>query len=890
MNQSPSSPSRLVLRFFRWFCKPELVETIEGDLVERFELRAAKKGHKTANRLFIKDVLQLLRPGIIRTFSNHQKPNAFGMTKNNFTIAKRQLLRNKMYSTIKIGGFAIGIAVCLLIALFIKDELSYDKHIPGHENLYRVVKQQKYNGNTIKHTWFAPPFAQAIVDDFPEVELAGRTMQGENLGAGNNNIRIKGELKNHFESGFIYADQQILDLFQFPIVYGELKTALSEPQTIVMTRKKAEKLFPGENPVGKTVYINDFTERPYKVGGVIENLPPNSFFQFNFLWSLTDHEFWNGEQASWESQNYHVYVRVRPGTDIDNLNPRLQEIGKKYILPVEKKNGNVDAEEFVNNTHFSLQPVTNIYLHSSDIYDVYKKSDIRYVWTFGLIAFFILCLACINFINLATAKSANRAKEVGLRKTIGSYRSNLIAQFLTESTFYSLLSFTVAIGLTYLILPYFNYLSGKDLIIPWDNPGFTLILIGSALVIGLLAGIYPAFYLSSFKPINVLKGKLSMGSKSSRLRNVLVVLQFTASIMLIIGTLVVYQQMDFILNRKTGFNKEQVVLLRGTGAINEKQESFRNELKNIPEVKSVTISDFLPVNGTLRNGNMWWKDGKTKEEPGIGGQNWRIDHDYLETLGMHLVRGRNFDRQVKTDASALIINETMAEALGIADDPIGKKITNRSSNSFVYTVIGVVEDFNFEMLTEPILPLAMRLGNSPTITSIKLKTQDLTSTINEIQGVWEEMAPNQPFIYEFMDQSFATMYAGVERIRDILTSFAILAVVIACLGLFGLSVFMVEQRNKEISVRMVLGAKAHQIISLLSFNFLKPIVLALILATPIAWYMMGKWLTDFEYKVSLNVKLFVLAGIVTLLIALITISFQSLKAAFSNPVDGLRNE
>lgn len=890
MNLSSNNPSKLMLRFFRWYCNPQLVEDIEGDLVERFEIRALKNGQQKAKRLFIKDVFQLFRPGIIKPITGHQKLNQFGMLKNNMVIAKRQLSRNKMYSTIKIGGFAIGIAVCLLISLFIKNELSYDKHIPNHENLYRVVCNYNQEGNMVRFTWFAPPFAEAIQNDFPEVTLAGRTNEGNNFGAGKNNIRIEGDLQNHYEGDFIYADQQILDLFQFEMVFGNLEEALAQPNTLVMTRKKADKLFPGENPVGRTVYINDNTNRPYKIGGVLEDLPSTGFFQFDFLWTLTAREFWNGEQASWESQNYQVFVRVNPGTDMAELNPRLSEIGTKYILPVEKRNGNPNAEEEMKNMSFSLQPITDIYLKSPDVSDVYKKSDVKYIWIFGVIAAFILGLACINFINLSTAKSANRAKEVGLRKTIGSFRSHLITQFLTESILYSLLSFAIAIGIASVVLPYFNQLADKALILPWSELWFIPTLVIAAILIGVVAGLYPAFYLSSFKPAEVLKGKLSMGSRSSKLRNALVVFQFTASIILIIGTFVVYNQMEFILNTKTGFNKDQVVQLMGTEAIGDQPDNFKNELIKIPEVENVTISDYLPISGTARNGNTWWKDGRTKIEAGIAGQNWEIDYDYLQTLGMNLIDGRNFSKAMKTDSSAMIINQTMAKELGISENPIGAKITNRSSNRPIWTVVGVVEDFNYNLLTTPVRPLAMRLGNSPSTTSVLVNSQNMAETLGEIQKVWENMAPNQPFIYEFMDQSYAKMYAGIKQIRNILTAFAVLAIVIACLGLFGLSVFMVEQRTKEISVRLVLGAKVTQVVSMLSLNFMKPIVLSLILATPIAWYMMNEWLNDFEYKISMGIQLFIFAGVSALLIAFITISFQSLKAAFSSPVQGLRNE
>ncbi len=885
-------PPWAFLAFLRWFCDPRLVEDIEGDLVERFEIRTLKKGHKTATRLFIKDVFQLFRPGIIRSFSGSQSLNQFGMLQNNIKVARRQLMRNKMYSSIKIGGFAIGIAVCLLIALFIRDELSYDRHIPDHENLYLSIKE--YNNvpeyGDVRAAWFSAPFAQALREDFPEVVQTARTVNGENFGAGANSIREEGNPRNNYEEGWIFADPEIIDMFRMPMIYGDSKEALKNPLSIVLTQSVSEKLFPGENPVGKTVYASDLDERPFSIGGVVADPPKNSTLQFRVLVTLSGKEFWEGEQTFWGAQNYLVFTRIREDANLANLNSRLKEIGTKYILPLEKENGNPNAEEEVDNINFFLKPLTDIHLHAADIYIPLAKSDIEYVYIFGAIALFILGLACINFINLSTAKSANRAKEVGLRKTIGSYKSNLINQFLTESIIYSLISFALAVLLAGLILPYFNALAGKSIVLPWDTFWFIPILLVTSILIGVIAGVYPAFYLSSFRPAAVLKGTLSIGAKGSKLRNVLVVVQFTASIILIIGTFVVYQQMSFILNRQTGFDKDQVVMLEGTNQMGDQLESFKNELLNIPSVENVAIGDYLPVTGTLRNGNTWWNDGKTKEDPGFPGQNWRVDYSYIETLGMNIIEGRNFSKELRTDSAAMIINQAMARELGIADNPIGKRITNRSSNRFVYTVIGVVEDFNYDLMTEPVRPLAMRLGRSSSITSVKVNAENISATMAEIEELWMKMAPNQPFMYKFMDQQFAQMYASVQQVRDILTAFAILAVIIACLGLFGLSVFMVEQRNKEISVRLVLGAKSSQIVGMLSFNFMKPILLALLLAIPVAWYMMKEWLSDFEYQIDLGAGVFVFAGLAAIAIAMITISFQSVQAAFSNPVKGLRNE
>lgn len=883
-------PSRLMLRFFRFYCNPHFVEDIEGDLLERFEKRSSEKGRKKARLLFTRDVLLLFKPGIIRPIMKTHKLNRIGMLKNNITVAKRQLLRNKTYSAIKIGGLAIGITVCILIGLFIKDELSYDKHIPDNENLYRLVKNYRENGDISKYTWFQSPFAKTIMDDFPEVTLAGRTMESENLGAGFGNIRKADEKQNYYEDGFIFADQSILDLFNFPMVHGDNKEALKEPFSLVLTEKKAEKLFPGENPIGKTVVINNNTSIPYTITGVLENLPENGFFKFNYVRSLSGWEFWTGEQTNWQAQNYQVFARIESGADLKRIEERFAEINTKYMLPAMESNGMANAKEFLSTLGYSIQPVTDIHLRSANVTDVYQKSDIKYIWIFGSIAMLILALACINFINLSTAKSANRAKEVGLRKTLGSFRSQLINQFLTESILYSLLSFLLAVGLVVLLLPYFNNLSGKNISVPFTSLWFIPTLLASALTIGCLAGVYPAFYLSKFKPISVLRGKLSLGGRSSQLRNTLVVFQFTASTALIIGTFVVFQQLDFILNTKTGFDKEQVVVLRGTGAVGEQRELFQNKLSQIPSVKSSTMSGYLPIAGTQRDGDMWWKDGRTQIDPFISAQIWNIDYSYLETLGMTLAQGRNFEESKKTDINAVIINQAMAKSLGIGEDFSGTKITSDPNNGFTYNVIGIVEDFNYDLLTEEIQPLIMRLGNNPFMTAIKIEPNDMQASLAEIQSVWEAAAPGQPFVYQFMDQSFKNMYQGVQKIRDVLSTFAVLAIIIACLGLFGLSVFMVEQRSKEISVRLVLGAKITQVVGMLSFNFIKPIILALVIATPIAWYAMSEWLKDFEYKIDLSIQLFVLASISALVIALITVSFQSLKAAHTNPVEGLRNE
>ena len=510
------------------------------------------------------------------------------------------------------------------------------------------------------------------------------------------------------------------------------------------------------------------------------------------------------------------------------------------------------------------------------------------MWLFGAIACFILIIACINFINLSTAKSANRAKEIGLRKVVGSYRIGLIKQFLTESLMYSVFSFILGIIIAVILLPFFNTVAGKSLTIPWTQWWLLPVMVVAALVIGIVAGLYPSFYLSSFKPIEVLKGQLSRGTKNSILRNGLVVFQFATSIILIISTLVIYKQTHYILHKESGFDKDQVMLIQGTNTLGDKTKSFKDDLLKLSQVQSVSVSDFLPISGTKRNGNTFYKEGRVKEDPGQGGQYWNVDYDYIKTMGMKLTEGRNFSRDMASDSAAVVINQRMVEKLGLKN-PVGARITNSYQ---VFTVIGVVQDFNFESVKQEVGPVCMvaNKDNQASIISVKINGKDAAKSVTAISALWKSFAPNQPVRYTFMDESFANMYADVQRTGNIFTSFAVLAIIIACLGLFALSAFMAEQRNKEIGIRKVLGASVVGITSMLSKDFVKLVVIAIVIATPVAWWAMTKWLQDFAYRIAVSWWMVGLAALVSIIIALITISFQSVKAAVMNPVKSLRSE
>ncbi|MCF3107468.1 ABC transporter permease [Niabella sp. CC-SYL272] len=814
------------------------------------------------------------------------------MFRNDLKITWRQLKKQKMYAAVKIGGFALSIAACLLIALYIRDELSYDRSYLDVDRIYRLIEQYQDNRKVEKGWSFPAPLAKIIREDFPEVENTARLMPSALFdGAGSNQIRSTAVLENAYEDKFAYADQSLLDILKIPMIYGSRAAALAEPKTMVLTKTMADKYFPHQNPVGKTMILNENKERIYKIGGVIADFPATSHFPFHFLLTLTGHELWPGEQVEWRANNYSIYTLLKKGTDPAVLQRKFKRILTQYYLPALKSSGAKDPEVMIRDMHMLLQPLTDVHLKSVDIDDWQSKGDIRFVWLFGAVAGFILIIACINFINLSTARSANRAKEVGLRKVVGSRRSGLIRQFLTESILYSFASFLLGMLVAVILLPYFNHMAAKTLIIPWSSWWLLPLLVLGTVIIGIVAGLYPAFYLSSFKPVKVLKGTLAGGSKSSFLRNGLVVFQFATSVTLIVCTLVVYRQTQYLLNRNAGFNKDQILLLQGTGTLDAKNTlpRLKSELLNIAQVKQVSVSDYLPVSGTKRDRNPFFKEGKTKEETAVGGQKWYVDVDYIKTMGMQLAAGRDFSKALVSDSAAAIINEAMVKALALKGPAVGQRITNAWET---FTIVGVVKDFNFETMRQQVEPLCLALGrfNPSSIVAVKLSPEQLKHTIASITAVWQKFAPNQPIRYTFLDEHFARMYADVQRMGTIFSSFAVLAILIACLGLFALSAFMAEQRTKEIGVRKVLGAGIGNLMILLSKDFVKLVLIALLIATPFAWWIMGQWLQDFAYRISISSWMFLLAGILVIAVALITISFQSAKAALANPVKSLRTE
>lgn len=809
------------------------------------------------------------------------------MLKNYFKIAIRNLWKNKGFTAINIAGLAIGLACFILIALYVVDELSYDRYNEKADRIYRVDADIKFGGNELKLCVSSDPMGATLKKDYPQVEEYTRIYSSE----GDKLVKKGNEYID--EQHIVYVDSTFFNVFTLPAISGNTKIALDEPNTVVITELTAKKYFSTVDAVGKTIEID---KKPFKITAVIKDIPQNSHFHFDFMMSMKNVEYGFGNYLS---HNFQTYIVLRPGTDYKAFEKNFPQVVDKYILPQAKQFMNINSmDDFYkagNMLAYHLMPLTDIHLKSDRFPELDANGNIQYVYIFAVVALFILLIACINFINLSTARSASRAKEVGIRKVLGTERKNLVFQFLTESTLMALISLVVAIGIAYLVLPLFNDIAAKSLTV---NSIFSAkifpFLIALPFLVGIVAGSYPAFFLSKFKPVSVLKGKINAGFKKSYLRSSLVVLQFFTSILLIIGTVVVYKQLNYIQTTNLGFNKDQVLIINGYNALGSNDEAFKNEVLNMPGVKSGTISGYLPVSGSSRNDMSYSRESVQDSKNSLSSQTWRVDYDYINTLGMEIVKGRNFSKDFGSDSTAVIINETAAKVLGY-DDPIGKKIyTNyqdmNGTRPVSYNIIGVVKDFHFESLRQNIYPLIMRLDHDNGLASFKVNTANIQPLIKQIEAKWKTMAPGMPFSYRFMDDAFDNMYRSEQRVGEVAITFAILAIFIACLGLFGLVTYMAEQRTKEIGVRKVLGATVSNLVTMLSKDFLKLVIIAALIAFPVSWWIMNAWLQDFAYRISIDWWVFLLAGFAALLVALATISFQAIKAALANPVRSLRTE
>jgi putative ABC transport system permease protein len=808
------------------------------------------------------------------------------MIKNYFKLAVRNLLKNKGFSALNILGLSIGVATCLLISLYIFNELSFDKFNAKADRIYRIDADIKFGENPQALAVNPDPLAPTLVKEFPEVEAAVRFRDyGSSL--------VKKGSQNIKETRIIYTDSSVFDVFTLHFVNGYAKGALAAPKTMVITETTAKKYFRSTNVIGESLTFDNTDV--YKITGVIKDLPENSHFNYDFFLSLNGVE--EASRNSWLGFNFGTYVVLRPGTDHAAFQTKLSTILDKYVFPQASQILKISKEDFVksgNYVKFLITPLHRIHLYSDRLGELGINNDIQVIYIFGAVAIFILIIACINFMNLSTARSANRAREVGVRKVLGTVKTQLIAQFLMESVLMSFIAFIIALFLVALLLPYLNQLSGKDLSFnSFMTPGFIAALVGGALFTGFIAGVYPSFYLSSFKPVQVLKGGVASGFKRSYLRSGLVVFQFFVSITLIISTIVIYRQLEFIREKKIGFNKEQVITVKDTYVLDKKSETFKNEVLKYPEFISGSQSGYLPVEPSNRSEEALFAGTVIDNSKAVSSQLWSVDEDYIRTFGMEMQTGRGFSKDMKTDSNAVVINETAAKLFGFKN-PVGEKISLlediKTGKTQTLTVIGVVKNFHFRSLRENIGALTMRLYRSNTNISFRVKGANVSSALGHIKTAWKSVASTEPLSYSFLNDDFDAMYRSEQRSGKIFISFAVLAILIACLGLFGLAAYAAEQRVKEIGIRKVLGASVAQIFSILSKDFLKLVVIAAIIAFPLAWWMMDVWLRDFAFRVNIGWWVFVVAGAIATLIALITISYQAIKAAVANPVDNLRTE
>ena len=805
------------------------------------------------------------------------------MLPHHIKTAFRTFLKTKFYSSLNILGLAIGLAGFLVISLYVYDEWSYDIYNTKASRIYRINNNIRIGSINVDVAQTPPLLGPEAIKQIPGVEQYTRFRRGGALliKKGNTNLR---------EDRVVYADSTLLEVFSLNMISGDPGEVLKVPHSMLITESMAKKYFNRTDVAGESLIINDTID--YKIAGVIEDIPGNSHFSFDFFLAFSESK--RSREPEWLSQNFNTYLLLQKGTDPHKIEKQLDAMLNRFIASNLQSDMGVSLEEFTRQGNYiknSLTPLTDIHLLSDRPGEIGANGNIQFVRIFSLIAIFILIIAYVNFINLSTARSSTRAKEVGVRKVLGSNRKSLVYQFLTESLLTSYMALLISILFALLLLPYFNQLSGKNIIlrVVFQPEVLGLFLLTTTFT-GLIAGCYPALLLSAFKPIEIFKGKIARGFKSGWLRSALVVFQFAISIVLIIGTIVIYRQLKFIDRKDLGFNRQQVLVIQNTNALKAQAGIFKNDLLQMQGVKMLTMTGYLPVNG-FRNDKTFHPSPVIDPKSAIGIQTWSVDENYLPTLDIQLLQGRNFSKDFLTDSTGLIINEAAARLLG-PSDLLNKKLYSSTNPGKVdeYHIIGIMKNFNFNSLREAISPLCLTLSKETGSIAIRVNTADLSNLISRIKTRWRQTAPGQPFNYSFMDEDFNHLYDTEQRAGQIFITFSVLSIFIACIGLFALVAYAAEQRVKEIGIRKVLGASVIDIVSLLSIDLLKLVVIASFVSFPVAWWLAGKWLQGFANRIDVRWDIFALAGFAALATALMTISFQAIKAAVVNPVNNLRAE
>ena len=804
------------------------------------------------------------------------------MIKNFFRIAFRNLGKNKAFSFINIFGLAIGLTCFMFIAAFVYNELNYDRYPAEAKNIYRVNLSVTGNGDVAVYPDVDMGVGEGMKAAYPEIKALTRISPGSDF--------IQYDDKQFKEDHLAFADSNFLQLFSIPLIKGDNADALVQPNSVVITKALAKKYFGDENPIGKTLAIG-IRKDPYQVTGVIDEVPDDSHFHFDAFLSLST---WHVTNKTWSNLGPYTYLLLDKNADPKKLEAKFPQLVAEHVVPEIQHDMGVslaEAQKSVNTFVFSLQPLTRIHLYSNTKYELEPGGDIQYVYIFSALAVFILLLACVNFTNLSTARAFKRAREVGIRKVLGSVKKQLVLQFLSESVLLTLFAMLCAFALLFLLLPYFNQLANKNIAFGFFlNYKSILAMFCVSMLAGLLAGIYPAFFLSSFNTIKVLKGSAAtQGSQRKPLRSSLVVFQFFVSTALIIATIIVYQQLHYMQNKKLGYDKEQVLYLQDARLLGKNQYAFEQKMLQDSRVVSASISRYVP-GGIMMDGTEIYPKDENGNGTEIHGNIFHIDYDYLKTLGIKIIEGRNFSRDFPTDSSSgVIINEAAVRELGWSGkNAVGKTIVRSGQKQ--YNVIGVVADFNYASVKQKVAPIMMLLGGNFGGLILKIKTTDVKDFLADLKKQWGAFNPGGPLGYTFLDENFAKLYASEIRTQQIFSAFAIIAIIIASLGLFGLSAFVIDQRTKEIGIRKVLGASVQSVLLLVSKEFLLLVGIAFIISVPVTWWAMHVWLQDFAYRIHISVWVFIIAGIAAILIALLTVSFQAIKAAVANPVKSLRTE
>ena len=791
------------------------------------------------------------------------------------------ILKHKFYSFINVLGLTIGITATIFVVIYITDELSFDRFNKNIDNIYRVGIHGKLGGQDVRAFYSPPVMANVIVDEIPEINAACRIWDW-------NKVILRHEDVSFTEEKIYLVDSNFFRFFTFTMLKGNPESALKEPNSIVLTQSMAKKYFGDSTAVGKLMTMGG-DKKTYKVTGVTADPPSNSQIQYNFLVSINSNDFIR-KSTKWLNNNLKTFFSVYPGTDIEKVKKEFADLVVKYVGPELYQFMGITLEQFLAQQGaygYIIEPMKDVHLHGNLQGELEPPGNITYLYILGAIGIFILLIATINFMNLSTARSAGRVKEVGLRKTFGSYRWELIIQFLAESMIFAMLATILSIVFVLVLIPQFNLISGKDIsavgLLNWQSAVVLFLLV---FTVGLLAGSYPAFFLTRFKVTETLKGKIAKGMKGGRVRGILVVVQFMISIFLIISTVMVYRQLMYTQSKNLGFNKDHVLVLTNVDQLDKNQQPFKDALTQYSGIEAASYSN--SVIPEVTNTTIFRKEGA--DEDHIISEYW-ADYEHVKAMQFQLAEGRNFSRDFPSDSSAILVNEATVKEMGW-DNGVGEYLISFGDNSTTtkLKVIGVLKDFNYASLRENIRPLIIHLGKSGNQMTVRFNSDDPRAVVSFVKEKWKLFAPNVPFEYTFLDQTFDALYRTEQRLSTLFTIFTGIAIFIACLGLFGLAAYTTEQKTKEIGIRKTLGASGFNIVSLLSKEFIRFVLIAFILAVLPAYFFVHHWLEGFVYRIDIEYSIFILSGTGALVIAILTVSYQSLKAARINPSETLRYE